>query len=429
MYEFAIANKNIDPVLKERHIMSLFRDRHVGISTIAKLLDSKGCSIRNLTGMSQISGLIKGKYAISKDFRIDNSGVNISARNTKMVCDAIDGIINQVLQEKELESNRKYQDSNRSLIMAHSEKDGVISDKSPQLFDDIIMECQDMISVETGVKKAYEKWLTGDKVKIRPYIEMTCSDRFKSELRRGIICLPISIFSFVVFVSSFVSFVSFEYFPKWSIIPGILFAVVSICTGVNAIFEMRFHKGQYRIGIKRTGKKRKADENSKFQFLKESYQGTIQKLNIRLEDVLLRINEQIQAHQRDKKEILENSDLFDNTDQVIIKIDVAISELRESEEKVILKQGDIKRTMNEYLGENGYISQKEKEIERIKKAQEISERMQKNFDTTLEIVKNVDVLTDAIIPGIKQLMEFKIPELIRDVEFKCDKERVLLGIR
>lgn len=34
-----------------------------------------------------------------------------------------------------------------------------------------------------------------------------------------------------------------------------------------------------------------------------------------------------------------------------------------------------------------------------------------------------------IIPGIKQLMSFKIPELIDNINYECDKERVLLEVK
>ena len=85
--------------------------------------------------------------------------------------------------------------------------------------------------------------------------------------------------------------------------------------------------------------------------------------------------------------------------------------------------------MEEYFGVGGYISQKENEIERIKKAQILSDRMQKNFHTTLEITKNVDVLTDTIVPGIKKLMRFNLPELIENINEQCDKESALLEIK
>ena len=54
--------------------------------------------------------------------------------------------------------------------------------------------------------------------------------------------------------------------------------------------------------------------------------------------------------------------------------------------------------------------------------------MKNNFNTTMVITKNVDVLTDAIVPGIKKLMEFKIPQLIYDIEHKCDVKQSYLQI-
>ena len=55
--------------------------------------------------------------------------------------------------------------------------------------------------------------------------------------------------------------------------------------------------------------------------------------------------------------------------------------------------------------------------------------MKHNFAVTLEITTNVDLLADTIIPGIKQLMSFKIPELIDKVNHECDKQKILLEIK
>lgn len=294
------------------------------------------------------------------------------------------------------------------------------SETTAQSFDQIIMECQDMLSVETEVKKAYEKWLGNEKVKTkyRPYLEISCLEHFRSELKRGILYIPCGII---------LGGISAGVWSLYSVIPG----GIAVLLLIFGLVEMWYHWGEFKIGIRKTksGNSQQPTEHNKFQFLKESYVGTIQKLDNRLNLVKSKINAQIEAHTQDKEQVLQYQDMFDETDSVIHKIERAISSLRESHDKVSEKKAELHKTLNDYIGENGYISQKEKELERIKVAQELSDRMQANFGKTLEIVKNVDVLADVIIPGIKQLMEFKIPELIENVEFECDKERVMLGIK
>ena len=172
----------------------------------------------------------------------------------------------------------------------------------------------------------------------------------------------------------------------------------------------------------------KPSESSKFQFLKESYTGTIANLNTRLDLVQTRISDQVRTHQKDREQIGEYSDLFGDTTDIVNKIDSAISDLQSSSDKLSSKKADINKSLQEYIGESGIIAQKEREIKRLKLAQELSDRMKTNFHTTMEITHNVDVLTDTIIPALKQIMSLKIPELIEQVNYKCDSETAYLEI-
>ena len=247
------------------------------------------------------------------------------------------------------------------------------SEKSVETFDKIIMQCDNMLDFETEIENMFFRWLEQQKnVKIK--IE---NQGVISKLR--------------------------------------LF-----------FYELFFYVEKKPEVIRNRDM---VDENLKLEFLKEYYSETIKSLNGRLDLIKDKIQNQISSHTVDKEEIIEYGDIFSKTDEILNKIDSAIENLNSSYSKVSEKKAEINKTLKKYLGKNGYIVQKEKEINRLKIAKKLSSRMEKNFQTTLEITKNVDVLTETIIPGIKQLMSYKIPELIDKVNFECDKERAFLNIK
>lgn len=282
-----------------------------------------------------------------------------------------------------------------------------------QSFDSIIMECQDMLSIEDKVQEKYEDWLNGGEVKGK-LISLEYSDGFLTLVATGFSALGIGVVSLL-----------FTYFNVFlfTMFSAASFAVSWIVLGcISDEYSIKFRKKKAKSTPS------ESSESSKFQFLKESYSGTINNLNERLELVQNKISEQIRTHQKDREQIQEYSDLLGDTIPIIIKIDSAICDLMLSSDKLSTKKAEINKSLNEYIGESGIITQKEREIERFKVAQELSERMKTNFHTTMEITKSVDVLTDVIMPGLKQLMSLKIPELIEKVNFECDKERVFLEI-
>lgn len=286
--------------------------------------------------------------------------------------------------------------------------------KPTQSFDSIIMECQDMLSVETEVKKRYEEWLGGGKSKY--------SLEINQEHKSGVLSLLASV---LVLVSSLILGILSLLFEFDGRVP-MTFGVISFVSGLAWAGLGDFWK---YFSIKdRVKPKQNPSEASKFQFLKDSYSGTIKNLNQRLELVQDKISNQIETHRKDKRQIEECRDLFDDVSDVINKIDSALCELNKSSKNLSEKKVEINKALNDYIGENGYIAEKEREIERIKIAQELSERIKTNFKETLEITKSVDVLADVIIPGIKQLMSLKIPELIDKVNYECDKEKAFLEI-
>lgn len=291
--------------------------------------------------------------------------------------------------------------------------------ESNQSFDSIIMECQDMLSIEDQVEKKYHKWLgVGEKRKIK----WECDNY--SWVPYAIICLVSA--CVLLFTPSI-----FAHDPRSpervTNVTLQLTAWVSLFMSC-AVTWMYIMSSSMKVCVINGIPKQKPSESSKFRFLKESYSGTITNLNTRLELVQTRISEQVRMHQIDREQIQEYSDMFGDTTDIVSKIDSAICDLQDSSTKLSEKKAEINKSLNEYIGERGVIAQKEREIERLKMAQELSDRMKTNFSTTMEITKNVDVLTDVIIPGLKQLMSLRIPELIEQVNYKCDTETAFLEI-
>jgi hypothetical protein len=364
-----------------------------------RLLRVNNITLENFHSLDCVSELINGAYKVSNHNRIckahDPAANRFKTQQVKELFCSVDGLDELLTTNKKVEmvgTGRMKKSINLPEI------------QTTQSFDQIIMECQDMLSVETEVKKAYEKWLGKDNIR---------SNRWKNLLE------PVGLFLTACGIYAMSSVFYFE-FSVNQYIAGF----VGMLSSSFVIFRKKLLRFAKSFKSEKSNKRQPTEQN-KFQFLKESYVGTIQKLDDRLNIIKSKINTQIDAHTQDKEQVLQYQDMFDETDSVIHKIERAISSLRESHDKVSEKKAELHKTLNDYIGENGYISQKEQELERIKVAQELSDRMQTNFGKTLEIVKNVDVLTDAIIPGIKQLMEFRIPELIEKVEFECDKERVM----
>jgi len=283
--------------------------------------------------------------------------------------------------------------------------------KSNQSFDSIIMECQDMLSIEDEVQKKYEEWLGGP-----------TESKVKIDFNKDVI--PAVMYGLMSLSLGFFTYLG----DSFGFTTGAGVVVLSTLSGLSALFCTVILVDNYNKTHKKPKTKNKPSESSKFQFLKESYSGTIKNLNERLELVQDRISQQIKTHRHDREQVQEYSDILGDTTSVIIKIDGAILSLTKSSDKLSKKKAEINKSLNEYIGESRVIAQKEREIERLKVAQELSDRMKTNFHTTMEITKSVDVLTDLIMPGLKQLMSLKIPELIEKVNFECDKERVLLEI-
>jgi hypothetical protein len=290
--------------------------------------------------------------------------------------------------------------------------------KGLQTFDSLIMECQDTLSIETEIEKRFNGWMGNGKNRIHFKVE-----NYKIPLLMVFLLIISIIFGryapnpFDLPPHSMERLISLF---QWTgiLLLGVPSAIVGVFSSFKIRISLKFNKSP----------KKQPTEADRFEFLRDAYIGTIQNLNNRLETIKDKIVDQIQAHTRDELEIKQFADILENTEEPLAKIKEAIKSLHESHKSVSEKQSEINEVLNEYIGENGYIAQKEKEIQRIKVAQELSDRMQKNFNTTLEIAKSVDVLTDAIIPGIKQLMSFKIPELIEDINFKCDRDKSYLQI-
>lgn len=289
-----------------------------------------------------------------------------------------------------------------------------------QTFDSLIMECQNTLSIETEINKRYKQWLNKSKVK-RPKLSKILKESFYL-----IPCL-ISIYGIYFFfklalnypIKEDIRFLLFMFFV------GCLTTVLGFSTG-------ELFKRWSKLNIKHwffPEQPTTDNEELKFQFLKDAYVNTIDELNKKLNLIKEKITDQINAHTKDELSISEFSDIIENIEEPLVKIKQAINSLKNSYEKVTDKQREINEVLNEYIGENGYIAKKEKEIQRIKNAQELSERMKHNFAVTLEITTNIDLLADTIIPGIKQLMSFKIPELINKINYECDKQKVLLEIK
>ena len=297
-----------------------------------------------------------------------------------------------------------------------SRKKSVIENSATQTFDSLIMECQDTLSIETEIDKRFKEWASNR----NPNKFYFIAERYKMPLFLSLVVVCAVILAY----DTGDPFIYESQTPpravaviKWA--ASIIFGGASaaflfvnrpiIKTNFSQWFPLQFFPDH--------GKN--PSEASKFEFLRTAYVGTIDKLNSRLFSVKDKIDQQIKEHEKDELEISKYQDLFEDTAEPVKKIKEAIQSLKDSREKISTKQKEINDVLNEYTGENGYISQKEKEIERIKKAQEISDRMKHNFKTTLEITASVDVLSDTIIPGLKKIMSFKIPELIDKVNYEC----------
>jgi hypothetical protein len=292
-------------------------------------------------------------------------------------------------------------------------------DSTIQSFEKIIMECHDMLSIDEKVESMYADWTRKGKKKTKLGFYV-----FR--------CISLLIggfgFGYNIMMASEAKGIAAWIFLGFAAVLLVLEIMLIDKTDFKEAIDT-FIKFLNRTFINRKNLEEKPSGHSRFQFLKETYQKTIDDLNSRLTTVLVAINDQINSRKADITEIESNKDIFGNSDEVIHEIERDIVHLETRREKVKQKQESIKQTMEEYLGKQGYIAQKEQEIERLKKAQELTDRIKENHKVTLEITKQVDVLTDVIIPGIKRLMEFKIPELINEVEYGHDRETALLEIK
>jgi hypothetical protein len=286
-----------------------------------------------------------------------------------------------------------------------------------QTFEKIIMECTDMFSMEKEVEKIYKKWNNKSRM---PHIWFRSGHK------------PKIIKSLLGFVISAVSIPYLSSAPATS-------AILNLYVIAVVMLTVWFIRCSFRVigglmlddwGIKfRKLNPKKLTKQDELGILKYQFHLTISKLDGRLDLIKGEIEDQIRRHKDDIEKLAEYSHILTNTEEVRGKINTAIQDLNKSYGKVSAKKVEIKKFLSEYIGDNGYISQKEKEINDLKIAQDLSDRIKSNLGITMEITKNIDILTDAIIPGIKKLMEFRIPELVRDVEFECDKNRVLLEIK
>ena len=350
-----------------------------------------------------VERLFTGEYAIGTDFSIVSAKENYHVSLTDRVVGAMRTI------------SADYHAAKKKLLENHIE----IQPETDESFEDIIMSCDKLVDVETEVKKSFEKWKAKESAPKRkfgrPDIDIGGE---AAPIRYGVLISIISLFALLISA-------------KLGSTPMLIFFTLSLAVSLGTStaiallawedWEIGWKKG-YKIPAK------EITEKNKFEFIKGVYVSTIQKINGRLDIAKNKIDSQITLHEQDREQIMQYSDILNNTDEALKKIDQAINDLTASKKKVSSKKGEVNKILEQYVGEYGYIAQKEKELERITIAQELSDRMKKNFKTTLEITKSVDVLTDAIVPGIKKMMEFKIPELIEEIEHKCDVEQSYLEI-
>lgn len=282
--------------------------------------------------------------------------------------------------------------------------------KSIKTLEDIIMDCSNSIPVEEKVNELYIRWKKRNRL-------LSWGDVKENHIFASII----SILSLVGFASCLYLFADIGERTSY-IIPFIGLVACAL------IFTLNAHDFITTIKKIKFGPDKNKESNT-IQFLKDTYTETIKKLNSRLDSVKDKIQEQIRRHKEDKEQVLQYKHILSNTEEAICKIDQAIKDLNCSFDKVSSKKAELNSALDEYIGEHGYLTKKEREIREIKIAQELSDRIRGNFNTTMEITKNVDVLTDTIIPGIKKLIEFRIPDLINAIEFECDKNRVLLEMK
>jgi len=342
-----------------------------------------------------IESLLKGYAVIDNNWHVTFLSQSADRQLTRKVLSAISGIVMEECQSRESE---KSGEKRRGV--------GV----SLESFDDIIMSCDELLDVETEVNKSFKKW--SKTVVVKPELE---------EYDESVVAGSVTSIGFLIGGGGlFVAASNIWFLIVWGA------AAVLGAAGLVAFLADPLLRNIYRT-IK-SKKQSNLSEADRFEFLKNAYVGTIQKLNSKLDAVKDRIDNQVRLHEEDREQIRKYSDILDNTGEVLEKIEGAIFDLNTSKRRVSDKKGEVNRILEEYIGENGHIAKKEAELERIKIAQELSDRMKSNFKATMEITKSVDVLTDAIVPGIKRLMEFKIPQLINDIEFKCDKNKSYLQI-
>ena len=305
----------------------------------------------------------------------------------------------------------EYRKSNKKVIA-----------KSSQSFDSLIMECQDTLSIEEEIEKKYRKW-TGVSNKIK--------------VGKGKIWLMFA-YSTAWILLSGASGVLFSRGVEVSFLnaQGFIIGVMSIFSGGSSVIWFNkllgIIKSENIIKQAKELLKNKPHKNpleaSKFQFAKEGYKSTKDNLNFTLDKVQKVVRDRIEAHQKDRSDILEFSDMLGDTEQATNRIDEEIKGLESDHKRLSETQKEINKVIDGYIGESGILSQKEKDLARALKAQEISSKMEENFKITMEVRNGVDILTDVLIPGLKQIMAFRIPELIEDITMQTDKERAFLEI-
>jgi hypothetical protein len=258
-------------------------------------------------------------------------------------------------------------------------------------FDGLIMECDNLLDIETSVLGKYKEWV---KSETQTIIKIT--EKVKK-------LIPVERFTF---------------YQK------IIRAVFGDSVGPFEYIEVSEEK--IEPNKKYAGK---TEDELMLIFLRDAYIGTIEHLNIKLDEAKDIIEEKRRTLKDRKEKIKSFKNLYKNKEQieeVLSKYDLNIASLDMRFDKISDRKNDLNEALDTYLGEDGYISQKESEIEQLKLAQELSNEIEDDFNTTLEVINNADILADTIVPGIKKLMSYRIPELVDHANFNADKERVFL---
>jgi hypothetical protein len=358
----------------------------------------------------------------SDDFKLDSISDTFGLMDGTLSLDHDNEVIKVTEEEKEGYGHNyssHHTEAIHKFLNQEKIKSILISDTKDLSFDTLILECDEMLDIESGIKERFEKWKKGDKLdKLKS--KYVIVEKFKDFVVR----LPVWMFtvSLILFVISFFNTEGIGKIP-WFIATSIA-NITFIFLTKNSIKKPNITENKSEIvNINHN----RTDDELKLIFLKESFVGTIHNLNTKLDSIKQIITDQQKKHKDDKEEILRYKDMFDNTEIIIAKIDRSVKNLDESYEKISEKKAKLNAALDEYIGVNGYISRKEKELNDLKIAHELSARMEANFNETLNITKSVDVLTETIIPGIKQLMSYKIPELIEKVNLETDTERIFLN--